>query len=168
MNGVGAGHTMTDMVESKRYRGLKTVALAGACFLLAAGEAQAYIGPGAGFAVGTTLFAFLAAFLSGLAAIFLWPLRWTIRFIRGRRALTRARVKRFVILGLDGMEPTLADKYMAEGKMPNLRKLAESGTYSRLATTAPPLSPVAWSTFLTGCNPGKHNIFDFLTRDKRT
>jgi len=151
-----------------RQPGLKAAVLAAVCFLLAATEAQAYIGPGAGFAVGTTLFAFFAAFLSGLAAIFLWPLRWTIRFFRGRRALARARVKRFVILGLDGMEPTLADKYMAEGKMPNLKKLAETGTYTRLATTAPPLSPVAWSTFLTGCNPGKHNIFDFLTRDRRT
>lgn len=130
--------------------------------------AHAYIGPGAGFAVGTTLFAFFAAFLSGLIAILFWPIRWTIRFLRGRKALAKARVQRVVILGLDGMEPTLADRFMAEGKMPNLKKLAESGTYSRLGTTAPPLSPVAWSTFLTGCNPGKHNVFDFLTRDRRT
>jgi len=162
------GRNPEERMLPKRHRGLRMVALAGVCVLLATGEAQAYIGPGAGFAVGTTLFAFFAAFLSGLVAIFLWPLRWTIRLIRGRRAHARARVRRFVILGLDGMEPTLADKYMAEGKMPNLRKLAETGTYTRLATTAPPLSPVAWSTFLTGCNPGKHNIFDFLTRDKRT
>ena len=130
-------------------------------------RAEAYIGPGAGFAVGTTLVAFFAAFLSGLAAIGLWPFRWFLRFLRGRRAHARARVKRFVILGLDGMEPTLAERYMAEGKLPNLSKLKEQGTYSRLATTLPPLSPVAWSTFLTGCNPGKHAIFDFLTRDKR-
>ncbi len=136
--------------------------------LLTPAPAQAYIGPGAGFAVGTTLFAFFAAFLSGLVAIVWWPFRWMIRLVRGRRAMARARVKRVVILGLDGMEPTLADKFMAEGKMPNLRRLAESGTYTRLGTTAPPLSPVAWSTFLTGCNPGKHNIFDFLTRDRRT
>ena len=82
--------------------------------------------------------------------------------------MARARVKRVVILGLDGMEPSLAEKYMAEGKMPNLARLAAQGCYRKLATTAPPLSPVAWSTFLTGCNPGKHNIFDFLTRDTRT
>ena len=129
--------------------------------------AHAYIGPGAGFAVGTTLLAFFAAFLSGLAAIFLWPLRWGIRAIRGRRAHARARVKRFVILGLDGMEPTLAEAYMADGKMPNLSRLKAQGCFKRLGTTLPPLSPVAWSTFLTSCNPGKHNIFDFLTRDKR-
>jgi len=144
------------------------LALAGCAATVAAPEtAHAYIGPGAGFAVGTTLFAFFAAFLSGFIAIFLWPVRWLIRFLRGRRAMANAKVKRVVILGLDGMEPTLAEKYMAAGKMPNLKRLAEMGTFTRLATTAPPLSPVAWSTFLTGCNPGKHNVFDFLTRDRR-
>ncbi|MBI1825471.1 MAG: alkaline phosphatase family protein [Planctomycetes bacterium] len=140
-----------------------------ACVLLIdAAPAHAYIGPGAGFAIGSSLFALFAAMLSGFVAIFLWPVRWLFRAVRGRRALAKARVKRFVILGLDGMEPSLAEKFMAEGKMPNLARLREMGSFHRLGTTAPPLSPVAWSTFLTGCNPGKHNIFDFLTRDKRT
>jgi predicted AlkP superfamily phosphohydrolase/phosphomutase len=136
--------------------------------LLAPESAQAYIGPGAGFAVGTTAVALFFALLSGLAAIFLWPFRALIRSVRGRRALRRARVKRVVILGLDGMEPTLAEKFMAEGMMPNLSALKDRGCFHRLGTTAPPLSPVAWSTFLTGCNPGKHGIFDFLARDRRT
>lgn len=136
--------------------------------VLLAETAHAYIGPGAGFAIGSTLLAFMAAMLSGLVAIFLWPARRLFRYIRGRKAMARARVKRVVILGLDGMEPSLAEKYMAEGRMPHLSNLAAKGTYKKLATTAPPLSPVAWSTFLTGCNPGKHNIFDFLTRDLRT
>jgi predicted AlkP superfamily phosphohydrolase/phosphomutase len=149
-------------------RGCAVAVLAAMYVLLACDQAQAYIGPGAGFAVGSTVVAFFLAFLSGLTAIFLWPLRWLIRAIRGRRALARARAKRIVVLGLDGMEPTLAEKYMAEGKMPNLSRLKRQGTYRRLGTTAPPLSPVAWSTFLTGCNPGKHNIFDFLTRNTRT
>jgi len=132
-----------------------------------ADPAQAYIGPGAGFAVGTTVVAFFVAFISGLTAFVLWPIRWAFRAVRGRRAHAKARVKRFVVLGLDGMEPSLAEKYIAEGKMPNLARLREKGSYSKLGTTAPPLSPVAWSTFLTGCNPGKHNIFDFLQRDRR-
>jgi len=145
----------------------RIILLAAVCALAMQEQAHAYVGPGAGFAVGTTLVAFFIAMFSGLAAIFLWPMRWFARFIRGRRALKRARIKRFVVLGLDGMEPSLAEKYMDEGKLPNLSKLKEEGTYKRLGTTLPPLSPVAWSTFLTGCNPGKHNIFDFLTRDKR-
>ncbi len=131
-------------------------------------RAEAYIGPGAGFAVGSSLVAFFLAFLSGFAALFLWPIRFLFRYLRGRKAMARARIKRCVILGLDGMEPTLAEKFMAEGKMPNLSRLKEQGTFQRLGTTAPPLSPVAWSTFLTGCNPGKHNIFDFLTRDRKS
>lgn len=153
----------------KHGRTIRQIALVAALAVVASPDtAMAYIGPGAGIALGTTLFAFFAAFFSGLAAFFLWPLRWGIRFVRGRRALAKARIKRFVVLGLDGMEPTLAEKFMAEGKMPNMSRLAKKGTYKRLGTTMPPLSPVAWSTFLTGCNPGKHNIFDFLTRDKRS
>ena len=53
---------------------------------------------------------------------------------------------------------------MAEGNLPNLARLRETGGYRRLRTTYPALSPVAWSTFATGVNPAKHNIFDFLTR----
>jgi hypothetical protein len=139
-----------------------------AAVLMCAAPADAYIGPGAGIAIGTTLFAFVVAFFSAMMAMVLWPIRFALRALRRRRAHAKARIKRFVVLGLDGMEPKLVEKYMAEGKLPNLQKLREQGTYKPLATTAPPLSPVAWSSFLTGCNPGKHNTFDFLTRDKRT
>ena len=53
---------------------------------------------------------------------------------------------------------------MAEGRLPNLQRLREQGSFHRLRTTFPSLSPVAWSTFATGVNPAKHNIFDFLNR----
>ena len=49
--------------------------------------------------------------------------------------------------------------------MPNLARLRSQGRYRRLRTTFPPLSPVAWATFATGSNPGKHNLFDFLNRN---
>ena len=146
----------------------RLVALAALYLLLIQEPAHAYIGPGAGFAVGTSVAALFVAFFSSLAAVFLWPVRWLLRAIRGRRAHAKARVKRVVILGLDGMEPSLAERYMAQGKLPNLSRLKDRGSFLRLGTTAPPLSPVAWSSFLTGCNPGKHAIFDFLTRDLRT
>ncbi len=129
--------------------------------------ALAYIGPGAGFAVLGSFLVFFVAMLSAVLTVFTWPIRWVWRAVKGRKALKSARVKRVVILGLDGMEPSLAEKYMAEGKMPNLVKLREQGCYEKLGTTLPPLSPVAWSSFLTGCNPGKHNIFDFLSIDRR-
>jgi predicted AlkP superfamily phosphohydrolase/phosphomutase len=130
--------------------------------------AQAYIGPGAGFAVGTTLFTLFVAVFSALGALLLWPFRWGLRAVRRRRAHAKARVRRVVVLGLDGLEPTLVEQYMAAGKLPNFARLRDQGTYLRLGTTAPPLTPVAWSSFMTGCNPGKHRIFDFLTRDPRT
>src|SRR5487761_1943149 len=54
---------------------------------------------------------------------------------------------------------------MADGTLPHFARLAKAGHYQRLATTNPPQSPVAWSSFATGANPGVHGIFDFLRRD---
>lgn len=144
-----------------------SVLLAGVVIALCAAPAEAYIGPGAGFALASSLFVILWTILLALLSLLLWPLRWVIREVRGRRAFSRAKVKRVVVLGLDGMEPTLAEQYMAEGRLPNLSKLAKEGSYGRLGTTLPAMTPVAWSTFMTGCNPGKHNVFDFLAVDRR-
>jgi predicted AlkP superfamily phosphohydrolase/phosphomutase len=132
------------------------------------GQAQAYIGPGAGFALVGSFLVMFTAVLSSVITLLTWPVRYTIRAIRGRRAFARSRIKKFVILGLDGMDPTVAEKYMGEGKLPNFARLREQGCFKPLITTIPSISPVAWSSFQTGSNPGKHNIFDFLTRDKRT
>ncbi len=86
---------------------------------------------------------------------------------RPGKALRRTRQRVFVI-GFDGMDPTLARKWMDEGKLPNLKHLAETGTFTVLASTQPSESPTAWSSFATGVNPGKHNIYDFLIRDFQT
>jgi len=137
-------------------------------FLCIPCQAQAYIGPGAGFAVMGSFMVVFIAMLSAMLTLFLWPIRYVIRAIRGRRAFARSRVKKFVILGLDGLDPELTEKFMAEGKLPNLAKLRDQGCFKRLGTTTPSISPVAWSSFQTGVNPGKHNIFDFLTRDKKS
>jgi len=129
--------------------------------------AQAYVGPGAGFAV---LSSFLTLFLASIQAVFaflIWPIRQFFRFRRRRRAYRRAKTTRVVILGFDGMDPELTERFIKEDKLPNLAKLREKGAFHPLATTIPPISPVAWSSFLTGVNPGKHNIYDFLTPDRR-
>ena len=132
-----------------------------------AAPAQAYIGPGAGFAIASSLFVIIWTMFLAFLTLLLWPIRYVIRAIKGRRAFSRSRIKRLVILGLDGMEPSLVDRFMGEGKMPNLKRLKEMGSYRLLGTTTPPLSPVAWSSFLTGVNPGKHNIYDFLNSDRK-
>jgi predicted AlkP superfamily phosphohydrolase/phosphomutase len=74
-------------------------------------------------------------------------------------------MSKLIVLGLDGLEPTLLERYWAEGACPHLRALRERGGYRLLATTIPAESPVAWSSFITGQNPGRHGIFDFLHRD---
>ncbi|MEP6916406.1 MAG: alkaline phosphatase family protein [Acidobacteriota bacterium] len=76
--------------------------------------------------------------------------------------------QRLVILGFDGMDPTLVSKWMAEGRLPNLKRLADQGGIYPLGTTHSPESPTAWASFATGVNPGKHNIYDFLVRDTTT
>lgn len=126
--------------------------------------AQAYVGPGAGFAFVGSFVSLAVAFLVGFASLLIWPFRVAIRSLRGAQGYKKAKVKKVIFLGLDGLEPTLTEKYLAEGKMPNLAKLRDEGQYSKLRTTYPALSPVAWSTFATGSNPGKHQMFDFLNR----
>jgi len=126
---------------------------------------EAYAGPGAGFAVLSSFWTIFVAFLYSFYALITWPIRQLLRMFRRRRAYGKAQVKRVVIVGFDGMDPELANRFMGEGKLPNLTKLRDSGTFRPLQTTFPAISPVAWSTFQTGVNPGKHNIYDFLARD---
>lgn len=77
-------------------------------------------------------------------------------------------MKKVIVIGLDGLEPKIVEAMLARGELPNLAKLREQGGYSRLGTTTTAQTPVAWSTFTTGTNPGGHGIFDFLTRDPNT
>ncbi|MBW1881152.1 MAG: alkaline phosphatase family protein [Deltaproteobacteria bacterium] len=72
------------------------------------------------------------------------------------------------ILGVDGVDPVILQRLMDEGKTPNLKKLAAEGTFQELGTSNPPQSPVAWTSFITGMNPGGHGIFDFVHRDPAT
>ena len=75
---------------------------------------------------------------------------------------------KLVVLGMDGLSPTIVERLMASGRLPAFARLREQGGYRRLATSNPSQSPVAWSTIATGCNPGRHGIFDFLRRDPRS
>ncbi len=128
----------------------------------------AYIGPGAGFAFLGSFLTLVLSVIATIASLLLWPFRMVRMAIRRRRGMRTARVKKLIFLGLDGLDPELTERWMGEGKLPNLSRLREQGSYQRLRTTCPALSPVAWSTFATGVNPAKHNIFDFLNRDLRS
>ncbi len=79
----------------------------------------------------------------------------------------RARHGRLVILGFDGVDPRWLDRWITEGKLPTLAKLTtahDGRAYRRLRSTNPPQSPVAWTTFATGTEPGDHGIYDFIGR----
>jgi predicted AlkP superfamily phosphohydrolase/phosphomutase len=76
-----------------------------------------------------------------------------------------AQKPKVVILGFDGADARLVTQWMDEGKLPNLAKLRSEGSYTSLQPTNPPQTPVSWSSFATGTNPGKTRIFDFLMRN---
>jgi predicted AlkP superfamily phosphohydrolase/phosphomutase len=76
--------------------------------------------------------------------------------------------KKVIVLGIDGMDPHLLQRFASEGKMPNFAKLMQEGSFRELTTSIPPQSPVAWSNLITGMNAGGHGIFDFIHRDPKT
>jgi predicted AlkP superfamily phosphohydrolase/phosphomutase len=152
-----------------RARGSALVVALAVCFLIVEPPpAEAYIGPGAGFAFVSSFFAILAAFFLAFLKLVTYPFRAVVRALRWRKALRRARVRQVVIVGLDGQDPELTDRFLREGLLPNFARLAERGSYLRLDTSFPAESPVAWSCFQTGCNPGRHRVFDFLVPGHRS
>ena len=143
------------------------VALAAAALLAIPTRADAYIGPGAGFAVLSSFLVVFTTIVIAIASILIWPFRALWRLATGQKP-PRASIKRLIVVGLDGQDPKLTDRFMNEGILPNFARLAKTGAYRRLRTTYPSISPVAWSSFSTGVHPARHNIFDFLDRDRRT
>ena len=133
-----------------------------------AGQAHAYIGPGAGFAFVGSLLVLIATFAIAFSIILTWPLRLLYRLVTVGNPYKDAQCKRVVILGLDGMDPGLTTKFMRDGRMPHFEKLANHGVFRPLDTSVPSMSPVAWSTFATGTDASQHCIYDFLTRDPCT
>lgn len=124
------------------------------------------MGPGAGFALAGSFWTILILLLAALSMLVL-PVRFVIVWWR-RRQRSSARARRVVVVGLDGLDPGLAERWMREGRLPNLQRLADQGTFKRLATTLPAITPAAWSSFATGTDASRHNIFDFITRDPQS
>jgi predicted AlkP superfamily phosphohydrolase/phosphomutase len=129
--------------------------------------AHAYIGPGAGFALLSSFMVLFTTIILAIVSLLVWPFRTLYRVV-SRRKPPKPWVKRLIVVGFDGQDAGLTERLMAAGKLPNLEKLQTMGCYSRLRTTYPSITPVAWSTFSTGTGPAKHGIFDFLERDRRS
>ena len=88
---------------------------------LYAPPARAYIGPGAGFAFAGSLLVMVAAFALAIGSILLWPVTFVWRTIRVGNPYKKAIAKRVVVLGIDGMDPGIATRFLQEGRMPNFR-----------------------------------------------
>jgi predicted AlkP superfamily phosphohydrolase/phosphomutase len=101
----------------------------------------------------------VAAALAGIAAV---------ACAGGDGGAVRTGNPTVIVLGFDGMDYELAKQMMAEGRLPNLARLAAQGTFQPLGTSMPAQSPVAWSNFITGLDAGGHGIFDFIHRDPST
>lgn len=82
--------------------------------------------------------------------------------------MARRGAKKVIVIGLDGLEPKIVEAMLEAGDLPALANLRTRGGLWRVATTYPAQTPVAWSTFATGVNPGGHGIFDFIRRDPST
>lgn len=127
-----------------------------------------YVGPGAGFAFVSSIFIIIFTTLLAFLTLLTWPIRWVIQRIKGSKAFAAARTRRVIVLGLDGQDPELTEQFMQEGILPNFKKLKDQGSFLPLQTTLLAESPVAWTSFQTGCNPGKHRIFDFLVPNRKS
>lgn len=82
--------------------------------------------------------------------------------------LSSASAKRVLLIGLDGATFDILRPMMDQGRMPNLKAFMERGASGVLMSTIPPITPAAWTTFMTGKGPGRHGIFDFERYNVRT
>jgi predicted AlkP superfamily phosphohydrolase/phosphomutase len=130
--------------------------------------AHAYIGPGAGFAFLTSFLVLFATFFLAFIFFLTWPVRFAIKRLRRRGKAIKGEVERVIIVGFDGLDPDILERLLSENKVPNMAELIRRGSFKRMRSTCPPISPVAWSSFSTGVNPGKHNIFDFLAPERKS
>ena len=80
-------------------------------------------------------------------------------------ALLPSPPRRIVVLAFDGVDAGIVQTMMAAGRLPNLTALKTRGGFSPLTPPVPPQTPVSWTSFSTGLDPGGHQIFDFLKRD---
>src|SRR5215210_952287 len=95
------------------------------------------------------------------------PVRFLLVFAFLLPAVAEAK-ERVIVVGFDGVDAGRTEQWMNEGKLPNLAKLRAQGTFRPLRPTVPAQTPVSWSTFSTGIDPGRTGIFDFLRRDPKT
>src|SRR5882672_12107903 len=93
-----------------------------------------------------------------LSALTLITGTWCARAASAASDPAPAAGGRVIVLGFDGADARTVEELMAKGQLPNLKKLAEQGTFAPLGTTNPAESPVAWAALNSGQNPAKTGI----------
>jgi len=76
--------------------------------------------------------------------------------------MSEVKLRRVLVLGLDGVTFTLLDPWIDQGKLPNIAALIKSGVRSTMKSALPPMTATGWTSIVTGTNPGKHGIFHFV------
>jgi len=150
-----------------------------------------YLDPGTGFVFSSAAVAFIKVLGAALvsACIFVGKkLRRNMRFshvliaismiiivisaamnIRAHQSPSQSSdTRRVFILGFDGMDPQIVNEGIQQGMLPHFQKLKETGAMRRLETVTPPQSPVVWASFITGMNPAKHGMYDFIRRNPQS
>jgi predicted AlkP superfamily phosphohydrolase/phosphomutase len=149
-----------------------------------------YIDPGTGFTISsagglllmflTGAFGFLLLFLKRIFKFFQRhqkPLIIILLLLAGvamgifhfwKQGKPIAFEKKIIIIGFDALSPRIMEPLLAQGRLPNFKRLQEEGSFCRLSTSNPPQSPVAWTEFSTGQNPGKNGVYDFIVRNPKT
>jgi len=72
--------------------------------------------------------------------------------------------RKLAVIALDGASPELVERWAEEGHLPHLAGLIERGAFGPLKSVVPPVTGAAWGSFLTGVNPGRHGVFEWLSR----
>ncbi|MFB6345424.1 MAG: alkaline phosphatase family protein, partial [bacterium] len=154
-----------------------------------------YVGPGAGFAFFSTFLVLILSAIVVFATVLVVPFKWTRKFFRmiipveSVRYLVYVAVAlgliwlagsyvvawwsgpahpRFVVLGMDGLDPDIVRDMASRGELPNFKRLMERGELQNLKVPNPPISPTSWASFITGSNPGRHGVLGFIGRDPET
>ena len=74
-----------------------------------------------------------------------------------------------VIIGIDSASWDIVDSLIKKGKLPNIQSLLSSGgSFAKMQSTQPPITPASWNSMITGVNPGKHGVIDFVELDRKT
>ena len=90
---------------------------------------------------------------------------WLSSCARRDKVANGVAARRVLVVAFDGLDPKIVQSLMDQGRLPNFKRLAGMGSFRSLATCTPPHTPVAFSNIISGTDPGKHHIFDFIHRD---